>query len=281
MAADLHLHSTASDGSDSPGRIVQLAVEAGLSTIALTAHDNLDGIVEAQEVAEQLSINLISGTELSVQWEGGAMHLLVYFLEPGSGPLQDRLGWLQASRHERNLEIVERFNALGIAMTYEEVAAEADGRGVGRPHFAAVLMAGGHVKTIAEAFERYLATGGLAYRPRRRLDALEAIELARESGAVPVIAHPHTLGVGRRDYDHAFEALAAVGLGGIEALYSDYTPEARAHLVDVCNTLGLVATGGSDYHGRYKPALSVGIGKGDLHVPDEVVIALRQQATAV
>lgn len=278
MAVDLHLHSTASDGTDSPRRVVELAAEAGLSAIALTDHDNLDGIAEAREAGKRLDIEVVSGTELSVEWDTGAMHLLVYFLEPGPGPLQDRLQWLQNSRHERNLRIVDRCNELGLAITYDEVSEEAGGRGIGRPHIAAILLRKGHVDTMAEAFDRYLATGGLAYEPRDRLDAYEAIELARQSGAVSSIAHPHTIGAGRDDYTRAFRSLGEAGLGAIEAQYAEYSPEMRHHLTNTAEELGLIASGGSDYHGAYKPGLYVGVGRGDLIVSDETLEALRSKA---
>ncbi len=279
MAVDLHLHSTASDGTDPPARIVQLAVETGLSAIALTDHDNLGGIAEARDVAAT-DLEVVSGTELSVDWDGRAVHLLVYFLEPGPGPLQDRLGWLQESRHARNLRMIERCRELGLDMTFEEVFEEALGRGVGRPHFAAVMLRKGHVQTITEAFDRYLAAGGLVYEPRDRLAAPEAIELAIASGAVTSLAHPHTVGVGRDEYATTFRELADLGLHGIEAHYAEYEPAMRAHLAGIARDLGLVATGGSDYHGTYKPGLAVGTGKGDLVVSDEVLEALRAKASS-
>lgn len=279
MAVDLHLHSTASDGTDTPARIVELAVEAGLDAIALTDHDTLDGIAEARAAAPP-ELEVVSGTELSVGWNGNAVHLLVYFLEPGEGPLQDRLAWLQESRRVRNLRIVERCNDLGLALTYDDVLAEARGRGVGRPHFAAVMVRKGYVSSITDAFDRYLANGGLAYEPRQRLEATEAIRLAGESGAVTALAHPHTVAVGRDEYVAAFRDLAAVGLHGIEAFYGDYPEPQRRHLAALAHDLGLVATGGSDYHGSYKPSLSVGTGKGDLAVPNDVLEALRTRAFA-
>ncbi len=151
------------------------------------------------------------------------------------------------------------------------------GSGIGRPHIAAVLVAKGVVADIQQAFDRLLATGRPAYRPRLRLEAIEAIALARASGAVPVIAHPHTLGIPEGGYRDAFEELIAAGLGGIEAYYGEYSPELRSHLAELCNDLGIVATGGSDYHGRYKPNLSVGTGRGDLRVPDETVDRLVEE----
>lgn len=275
MAVDLHLHSNLSDGSDEPEEIVRKAAEIGLTTIALMDHDNLDGIDRARVAAEPLGLEVISGTELSVGWNGDGMHLLVYFLEPVSGPLQDRLAEVQDGRSNRNILIVERLNELGMDVTYDEVSAQADGTGIGRPHFAAVLVRKGYARDIKDAFDRYLASGRAAYLPRTRLGAVEAIELASQSGAVTSIAHPHTLGVAREDYRHAFLELTETGLGGIEAHYSEYSPELRDHLADLCDELGIAATGGSDYHGTYKPDLQIGIGRGDLVVPERAVDELK------
>ena len=269
MAVDLHLHSRFSDGTDDPETIVAAAAEIGLSAIALTDHDNLNGIARARAAAAAVGIELISGTELSVAWNGDPMHLLVYFLEPGPGPLQDRLVEIQESRSNRNARMVDRLNDLGLEISYEEVSTEAGGTGIGRPHFAAVLVRKGHAETISHAFDRYLAAGRPGYLPRARLEAIEAIELATRSGAVTSIAHPHTLGVPDEGYWEAFSELVDASLGGIEAFYGEYTPEFRAHLAYICKGLGIAATGGSDYHGTYKPNLRVGVGKGDLMVPDE------------
>jgi predicted metal-dependent phosphoesterase TrpH len=280
VAVDLHLHSSFSDGTDDPETIVRIAAETGLSAIALTDHDNLDGIGRARAAAAGVGIELISGTELSVAWNGDPMHLLVYFLEPGPGPLQDRLQEIQESRANRNERMVGRLNELGVNISYEEVFIEAGGTGVGRPHFAAVLVRKGHAETISHAFDLYLARGRPAYLPRARLEAQEAIELAAGSGAVTSIAHPHTLGVPDEGYWSAFEELVAAGLGGIEAHYGEYQPEFRAHLADICSGLGIVATGGSDYHGSYKPNLRIGVGRGDLMVPDralEELVAFRDR----
>lgn len=279
MAVDLHLHSNLSDGSDEPEAIVRRAAELGLSTIALTDHDNLDGIARARTAAQPLGLDVISGTELSVGWNGDGMHLLVYFLEPVSGPLQDRLLEVQEGRANRNIRIVDRLNELDMDITYDEISDQADGTGIGRPHFAAVMVRKGYATDIKDAFDRFLATGRPAYLPRTRLDAVQAIELATESGAVTSIAHPHTLGVARDDYRHAFEDLTDAGLGGIEAYYGEYPPELRAHLAELCGLLGIVATGGSDYHGSYKPDLQIGVGRGDLVVPDVAVAELKARAS--
>lgn len=276
MAVDLHLHSNRSDGSDDPAEVVAGAIEAGLTALALTDHDNLDGIAEASSAAEVAGIRFIPGVELSVNWPTGGMHMLVYFLEPGSGPLQDRLPTLQTSREDRNRAMALRLTELGLDISYDEVADEAGGIGIGRPHFAAVLVRKGFATNSRDAFNRILANGRPGYIARWRLDAKEAVQLARASGAVPVIAHPLTLGASRDDYAQAFRGLVEVGLGGIEAFYSEYEPPIREHLARLCRELGIVATGGSDYHGSYKPGLNIGSGRGDLVVPDETVDMLEE-----
>jgi predicted metal-dependent phosphoesterase TrpH len=271
VAVDLHLHSTRSDGTDRPAAIVAAGAAAGLAAIALTDHDTLDGIAEAEEAAARHGIRLIPGTELSVDGDEGPFHLLVYHLSPRGGPLQNRLRDIRQGRHERNLRIVLALRNLGIEITYDEIAAEAVEGQVGRPHVAAVLVRKGVVPDLATAFDRYLARGRPAYDERYRLDHREAVSLAVASGAVPVVAHPHTLGVTAADYERVLTGLAADGVMGVEAHYADYAPEVRRHLARLAASLGMIATGGSDYHGRYKPDLAVGTGRGDLAVPDEVV----------
>ncbi len=274
MPVDLHLHSARSDGTDEPRALVELAATAGLAAIALTDHDTLDGLPEAADAAEEAGIGFVPGTELSLEWPLGTMHLLVYHLLPGQGPLQDRLEGLRRSREKRNEEIVARLRAAGVALSYEEVLDEAVGGVVGRPHIAAVMVRRGEADSIADAFDRWLARGRPGYVERMRLGPEEAIELAGASGAVPVLAHPHTIGVSSDEYAGSFSALADVGLAGIEAYYGEYPSELKRHLAHLAERLGLVATGGSDYHGRYKPGLRVGIGRGDLRVPDETVEAI-------
>ncbi len=276
MAVDLHSHSHFSDGSASPTEIVVAAVKLHLTALALTDHDNLNGIDEAKRAAEQAGLQLISGIELSCHWQPGGLHMLVYFLEPGSGPLQDRLAELQSSRTNRNYEIVARLNTLGIEITMDEVETEAGGTGIGRPHIAQVLVNSGVVETISEAFDKYLAKGRPAYLERDRLEPEEAIELATGSGAVTSIAHPHTLGLASDEFQPRLKRLREVGLVGLEAYYSEYDPFERRRMAEVANSIGLIPTGGSDYHGTYKRGLDLGKGFGDLSVPDDTVEKLQQ-----
>lgn len=279
MIVDLHTHSTASDGSDSPARVVELAAKAGLGSIALTDHDTQEGVEEALATARKLGIDLIPGVELSLQHDSGGMHLIVLWLEPGRGPLQDRLQGLQDGRGARNERIVELLETAGMPMTIEEVLEEAQGGTVGRPHIAAVMMRRGYVPDIRTAFDIWLGAGKPAYVGRERLYPEEAISLARESGAVPVLAHPHTLGITTAAaMADVLVRLKRAGLIGLEARYSSYRAHERAGYADLARRFELLPSGGSDYHGAYKPDLSIGSGYGDLVVPADIMESLRDRA---
>ena len=278
MAVDLHVHSSASDGSETPTRLVELAVAQRLTAMALTDHDTLEGWTEAETAARHTGLRLIPGTELSLEHEGG-MHLVVLWLRPGKGPLQDRLASLQRGRLDRNARILEALAAAGIDVTDDEVAAQSGGGTIGRPHIAAVMMNKGYVPDIGTAFELWLGQGRPGYVTRPRLNPEEAIGLARESGAVPILGHPHTLGISRaEDMARVLVDLRGHGLVGLEAIYSSYHRHEREGYADLARRFDLVPTGGSDYHGSYKPGLSVGLGYGDLYVPDSVVEELAEHA---
>ena len=277
MAVDLHVHSSASDGTDTPDLVVAEAAAAGLTAIALTDHDTLAGIPAAREAATQFPIELIPGVELSVDHAGVKIHMLSYFLEPTAGPLQDRLEELRTGRTLRNRRIVERLNELGYPITTDDVLHQAAGDAVGRPHIADALVAAGAISNRSEAFIELLNDGGMAYVERDRLTAIEAITLTMESGGVTSIAHPLTISTDAAHLGSIFEDLREVGLAGIEAHYSEHPPAIRAQLAAVAADLGLVATGGSDYHGTGKPGLRIGSGHGDLVVPDSALEELRRR----
>jgi predicted metal-dependent phosphoesterase TrpH len=205
------------------------------------------------------------------------MHLLVYFLEDEPGPLQDRLAGLQAARADRNRRIVTVLQEHGLDITLEEILAEAGGGSVGRPHVAGVLLRKGYVESIPDAFDRWLAKGRPAYLDRERLLPAEAISLAHASGAVTVMAHPTSLGFDEAALEEFVAGLAAEGLDGLECEYGRYSPELRGNLREMAGRLGLAVTGGSDYHGRYKPDISVGTGTGDLNVPEVLLDELEER----
>jgi predicted metal-dependent phosphoesterase TrpH len=280
---DLHTHSSVSDGSEPPARIPELAAVAGCRAVALTDHDSLAGLGEAAGAAASSGVTLVPGCEVSCRQPArpdgsrarGSMHVLCYFVEGPEGPLQDELFRLRADRRARNRQLVERLGALGIPVDWEEVVAEAgsDG-GVGRPHFARVLVRKAAAADVADAFDRFLADGRPAYVPKARLEAAEVIALARRSGATSVLAHPLSLDLEPATLESVVSELAGEGLAGLEAIYGSYTSDERRALRRLAARHDLVATGGSDFHGSFKPDLHVGTGRGDLDVPDDVLEAL-------
>jgi len=277
MPIDLHTHSSASDGSYHPADLIRLAARAGIGTVALTDHDTLAGIEEASEAAESEGIELVPGVELSLDWWGpGGMHMIVLWLPDSVGPLQDRLAGLQDARNGRNVRIADRLRELGMDITIDEIADEAGDGSVGRPHIAAVMVRKGYVPDIPAAFEQYLASGRPAYFGRDRLPPEEAIELAHRSGAVTVLAHAHTLGLDNRtEVAETLERLVDAGLDGIECLYGSYDEDERTGYLRLAKRFGLAPSGGSDFHGSYKPGVRLGTGSVGLDVPEGILDALR------
>lgn len=254
-----------------------MAAEAGVTTMALVDHDVLDGLDEARGAAESHEIHFIPGIELSVEHNGTKMHMLVYFVEDEPGPLQAKLAWLREGRNERNSQIVKNLNDLGFEITIDDVLRWAAGKSVGRPHIADALVEIGAVKSRDEAFDGLLQDGGLVYLDRNRLSASEAIALSRAGGGVPVVAHPKTISGGAADYAALFDELVDAGLGGIEAHHASHSPELREHLTTMAHRLGIAATGGSDFHGNKNRDFRIGVGTGDLRVPDTAVSELLAQ----
>jgi predicted metal-dependent phosphoesterase TrpH len=272
---DLHLHSTCSDGSETPERVVELAAAAGCTSIALTDHDGLAGVAQARTRAESLGLGFVPGCEVSCAFSPGTMHVLAYFVEPGEGPLQAELERLRLDRSNRNARLLQRLRDLGLPVSFDEVEAAAGSSVIGRPHFASVLVANGAAANTQDAFDRLLAKGAPGYVPKARIDAATFIATAKGSGAVAVLAHPLSLGLGASGLDRVLEELSAAGLGGTECDYGRYSPEERARLAETARRHHLVATGGSDFHGSFKPDLSIGTGTGDLDVPDAALAELR------
>ena len=268
---DLHLHSTCSDGSESPTAVVGLAAAAGCSTIALTDHDGLAGLKEAAAAAAAAGIGFVRGCEVSCSFSPGTLHLLAYFVEDEEGPLPDMLADMRSDRSARNERLVARLRELGYPVSLDAVGAVAGSDVIGRPHFASVLVGLGAASSVQDAFDRILGKGRPAYVSKAHVSAPEAIAAAKESGAVAVLAHPLSLGLGPVELDSQIAELAELGLGGLECYYGRYAPDERSGLAAIASSHGLVATGGSDFHGTFKPGLFVGTGTGDLEVPDAAV----------
>jgi hypothetical protein len=273
---DLHTHSTASDGSFQPAEVVRLAQEAGLAVISLTDHDTIDGLPEALAAGAELGVEVIPGVEISAEFAGGdSMHILGYFLDYADGRLDQRLAVLKRARAQRNPKIVAKLNGLGIPITYGQVEALSGGGQVGRPHIARALLEGGYVRTFQEAFDIYLRKGGLAFVPKFRFPPAEALAMIREAKGIPVLAHPITLGLTGAALKDLVNRLKFQGLAGLEVFYSDHTLEQENHYLALAQELGLLITGGSDFHGLNKPEVSLGRFRSQNRLTDELLAPLR------
>ncbi len=256
---DLHIHSTASDGSFTPEGVVRLAKERGLAAIALTDHDTIDGVAEAAAAGEALGVEVIAGVEISARFPGGSMHILGYFVDYHSGLLDARLAVLKKSRADRNPQIIAKLNALGAKITMAQVARLSGGGQVGRPHIARALLEHGYVRDIQEAFDRYLRNGGPAHVSKFRFPQDEAINMIREAQGIPVLAHPFTLSLGSAyALKNQMQDLKKLGLAGLEVYYPEHTPEQEARYLKLARELDLLITGGSDFHGLNKPEVDLG-----------------------
>lgn len=248
---DLHLHTKASDGALRPAELVQAAARIGIRVMAVTDHDSVSGIVEAQEAAFDLAIEVIPGIELSANLDGDEIHVLGYLLDAGDPSLQKALRKLQEDRLAQAQAMVERLGALGYPLEWDRVMAIANGGSVGRPHIAKALVERGAVTSVDEAFSRFLRRGGPAYVEGPKFLPQEAVSLIRGAQGVPSLAHP--IIVGASDYHLDLERLLPMmmeaGLEGIETYYKGYTQEITASLLAVAERHRLISTGGSDFHG--------------------------------
>jgi len=275
---DLHLHTTHSDGSLSPAEVLQLAHKAHVTALAITDHDIVSGIPDAIAVGAALGIEIIPGVEISSCVGTSELHILGYCINWQDPELIRRLASLRESRHTRNPQIIERLRALGLDVTYEEVRDLAGTDSVGRPHIARLLMDKQYVTSAKDAFDRYLAEGRPAYVARELPQPADAIAWIRAAGGVAVLAHPTWAKVSGEGLTALLTTLKADGLGGIEVHYSTHTKRQTTEYLDLAKRLTLLVTGGSDFHGITKPDIDVGIGRGDLNVPEKLLDPLKKAA---
>ena len=247
--ADLHIHTTASDGLLSPAEVVQMAKQAGLAAIAITDHDTVAGITEAQEWAQKIQLEVVPGVEISTVEGQQEVHVLGYYIDEQDPKFASFLSAQRNVRQQRNQMMIEKLHSLGIQVTMEEVLRKKKNHtpqtNVGRPHIAEVLIDKGVVGSVQEAFEKYLGKDGLAYCTPPRITPFEAITRIREAGGVPVLAHPGLY----RD-DHLIKKLVDQGLTGLEVYHSDHTKEMERTYRELAHRYGLIVTGGSDFHGE-------------------------------
>jgi len=272
------MHTIHSDGTFTPKELVQLAKRKELSCIALTDHDTLSGVQEAQEEGNRLGVEVIAGIEISVKCDPGTMHILGYFVDRNSKKLQEGLLEIQTARRTRNPMIIEKLNAIGINISLDEVKRESGGDQIGRPHFARVLVKKKYVKDSQEAFNKYLAKGAPAYVDKRKLTSREAIEMIEDAGGVASLAHPKQLKLDSLPdrFEQTIEQLRSEGLKGLEVYSSCQSKEEAARYKKTAERLGLLITGGSDFHGANRPQAPLGwMGDGAM-IPYETIDQMKK-----
>ena len=243
---DFHCHSTASDGVLSPADLVKLAYEQGVRVMALTDHDSTEGLAEARAAIEP-DFTLIPGVELGTDIPGAEVHMLGLFLDPDQPELQEILKKLRDGRLGRGEGIVKKLEEMGNKISWEQVQRIAGDASVGRPHIAQALLDNGEVATIKEAFDKYIARNGPAYVERDKMTPVEAVETIVRMGGIPCIAHPRDL----ENIDGMLAELKAAGMVAMEVYYKDYAPDEVERLRQLAEKHGLLALGGSDYHGLH------------------------------
>jgi 3',5'-nucleoside bisphosphate phosphatase len=256
---DLHTHSTASDGELTPAELVRYALERGLTTLALTDHDTTDGIDAAMAAARGTALEVIPGVELSCDVPQNEVHVLGYFINWHDSDFEAMLVKFRDGRFGRAEKMVKLLAAQGVPISFERVKEIAGDASLGRPHVAQALLEAGHVATVSEAFDKYIGRTGPAYVERFRLTPEDAVTLILRAGGVPVLAHP-------RQVTEYIEPLVKVGLVGLEVHYGLYDDPTRANLAYLARQYGLIATGGSDFHGLNKMAHMNGLGSVDVPV---------------
>lgn len=274
---DLHVHSTASDGTASPRELAELALRQGLSAVAVTDHDTVLGYPELKEAGEELGIETVPGIEISTKFHR-AVHILGYYIDPHSPHLEPVLNWVVEDRDKRNREMCRLMAADGLPVNYEDMK-QRFGEVIGRPHFADLLVELGLAKNVKDAFDRYVEKGQRYYVGRTILPIEQAIDIIRLSGGVPVLAHPFQYQLDDAGLRELIEHCIAQGLRGMECRYSGYGPEQSEYLEKLAEEYGLIKTGGSDYHGSNKPKIVLGRGiEENLHIPYEWLENLKEEA---
>jgi hypothetical protein len=276
-SVDLHIHTTASDGTLTPTQVVELARNTNLAAIAITDHDTMSGVPQAQAAGEALGVEVLAGIEISTDHQGCDTHVLGYGLDPTAPALQTVLDFVSADRRARNVRIAQRMRRDGVAVSLEELEQRFPGGTVGRPHFARLLVEQGRAASVSDAFARYLDPGKPYYQERAHLPIAQAVEIIRQCGGVAVLAHPLQYGYAPAQLEQLVADARKLGMVGLECHYTGYTEEQQRSLAALAAQYGLIVTGGSDFHGDNKPDIALGRGHGSLFVPYDCLTQLRQQ----
>ena len=255
---DLHIHTTASDGTATPEEVVRLAKKKGFSLIAITDHDTMDGVKEAMEAGKKYNVEVIPGVEISagVDLE---VHMLGYGMSPDHPVMVEMMEDMRQARIERMVRMIENLRNMGIDITQEEVEALADGA-IGRPHIARVMIAHGVVPDVRTAFRDYIGLNAPAYAERRKMTSEQVIRNIRAAGGVPVLAHGGLLRIGEVQMNQWIDAMVRAGMMGLECYHNAHTPAMERFLRNAAAKRGLLVTGGSDFHGATRKDIDLGTG---------------------
>lgn len=267
---DLHTHSIASDGSDTPAQLVRLACEKKLKGIALTDHDTVSGIPEFLAEAGKAGITGVPGVEISSRLFSKEVHIVGLFIDPGTPALLELLGKMRNGREKRNREIVQKLCVLGYQISYDELREAAGGESIGRPHIGALLIRKGYFATMQDVFVQCLKRGCRAYVPRELPEAAEAVTAIHAAGGLAVWAHPVSGQAGERGYaKKMLRKLLEFGIDAVETNYSMFSEHQTQMMHEIAEAAGVLKSGGSDYHGANQPGIELGSGAGSLAVPAE------------
>lgn len=270
---DLHTHSTFSDGTFTPLRLVKYAEEKGLKAFALTDHDTTEGVKEAKSI--ETNVEVISGVEISTRYDKKEIHIVGLYVNENDADLNKQLKYYREKRVTRNFEILEKLNSLGVNITIDDVKESCTGDVISRAHIAKALVSKGFVGSYTEAFDRYLGDNKCAYVPRETLNYEESMELITKAGGVPVLAHPLLYKMSDTNLENMMVKLRQKGLKAVEVYYSTHSNSDTQHIMAMANRVGLIYSGGSDFHGATKPKIDMGTGMGKLAVPYEILEKIR------
>jgi len=269
---DLHVHSNKSDGTCSPTQLVDYAVRKGLTAFALTDHDTTAGLDEALDAARGLPVTVIPGIEFSTAYGKKDVHVLGLLIDHKAPAFASALEDFIASRRQRNERMCQKLrDYIGTDITYEKLQESFPGAVITRAHYARYLLSQGYVKSMPEAFERYIGDRAPCFIPREKVTPQKAVELILKAGGIPVLAHPPLYHMSDEALDKLVRELTEAGLAGIEALYSTYTAGETVQMKSLARQYRLIVTGGSDFHGSNKPDIDLGSGRGSLNVPDDIL----------
>lgn len=273
---DLHIHTAASDGTDTPRAALEKAASLGLAAVSITDHDSVSGVPEAMRAGAELGVEVVPGIEVSSDYRDNNVHILGYFIDPAAAQLRPVLDWVKTERDERNEKIAAMFARDGFDISIAQLREEYPDSVLGRPHFCEHLMRKGYISSVKEGFEKYLGEGKPYYLPKRRISIAKAVETIVAAGGVPVLAHPMQYHYPEPELIELIETAKALGVRALEAYYSEFSAEQTAWLLRAAEKYGMGVSGGSDYHGTRKTHISMGTGCGNLAIPYSVLEELKK-----